>query len=328
MGVYTSVYSWNPFKEIEKAGSTVVEGVKDAAEAVKEEVIDPLAESLAKLDKWVLPDPKLRLDQVAFLASHNSHANLPEGFIYHQQAWGFDTQLEKGVRQFLIDVWESKAGKSKGQVLLCHGECETDSIKTRAGSPHLPFKVYLEKIKRFLDANPREIVSFELERKVSTSKVLDAIKSVPGLLKYVLTRDDYDPLKNGGNWPTLQWLIEKGKRLIIFDPGYASYGFKTDDYMIRNMYGTHDIDKACKLRDNPNPNSKLYQLNYFGTIASPLPIHNTPTVLQKVLKRCQEKGIVPKGKTPNFVALDFVDRGNAMQWINELNRNASKKLRK
>jgi hypothetical protein len=56
-------------------------------------------------------------------------------------------------------------------------------------------------------------------------------------------------------------------------------------------------------------------------------MHNTPEQLKAVLQRCQQKGVIAPGKTPNFIAIDFVDRGNAMKWVNELNRQAIQGIR-
>jgi hypothetical protein len=122
--------------------------------------------------------------------------------------------------------------------------------------------------------------------------------------------------------------VNRNKRLIIFDTrDNENYAFDTNLYMIRNMYGTLNVDKAARLREVKRPNRGLYQLNYFGTITSPSPRYNRPEKLKELLKRVQEKGVVPSGKNPNFIALDFVDRGNAMKWVNELNREAALRMK-
>lgn len=297
--------------------------VQKGLKEVKKKVIDPVTGYFEKLDAWVSPDPRLRLDQTAFLASHNAHVNREEGFLYNQQIWNVNKQLDKGVRQLLLDIW-----KDKNELLLCHGTCSTISAAARVGRKHKSFKSSLETIKRFLDKHPNEIITIELESYVTGDETYNVIKSVPGLEQYILKHTDYEPLNYGGQWPTLKWLIDKNKRFIIFDTkDNKNYAFNTDVYMIRNMYGTHDLNKACTLRGKLRPNRTLYQLNYFGSVSSPLAIHNTPNQLQKVLTRCQKKGVVPFDKTPNFVAIDFVDRGNAMKWINALNKKAARDLK-
>lgn len=323
---------------VKKAGSSVSKGattvakgaekgLKETGQFIQKEVISPLESSFQKLDSWRLPNRKLRFDQVAYLGAHNAHVNQKEGFKYSQQLWGLDDQLKNGVRHFLLDLWIGQQGANKGKVLLCHGECEKASRGQRFGGiNHVAFKTYLLKIKRFLDTHPNEIVSLELENYVDNNKTNADIRSIPGLSKYVLLPSEYDPANNKGQWPTLDWMIKNNKRLVIFDSGNsAQYGYNTSDYLTRNMYGTHVVDEACRVR-NKGSKSNLVQMNYFGTVASPLPNHNAPSQLQKVWSRCQSKQVVPSGKAPNFVALDNVHLGNAMKWINELNAKAAKNL--
>lgn len=319
-------------KETGKAAKVAVEETKKAGEKVGE-FVEELGAAIEKLEAWKAPDGRLRFDEVAYLGAHNAHVNQQEGFRYSQQLWSLENQLKHGVRHFLIDIWIGEAGPNKGKLLLCHGECEKASRAQRLGGKnHVLLRAYLEKIKRFLDTHPKEIISLELENYASAKETANAIDSVPGLRNYILTLKDYDPEKHDNKWPTLNWMISNNKRLVIFDLGGVEiepygYGYKTDRHMIRNMYGTHDLNKACELRGSTRRSSRLYQLNYFGTVASPLPIHNTPTQLKKVLKRCQEKGVVSKGKAPNFIALDNVHLGNAMKWVNELNAKAAKRLK-
>jgi len=274
------------------------------------------------LDAWKKPDPRLCLDRVTYLGSHNAHANIQEGFAYAQQLWSLENQLKRGVRHFLLDIWPDK-----GELLLCHNRCKL-SILLKMGRKHKKLKSALELIKNWLEAHPDEIVTLELENYATGDQTHEVIRSVPGLEQCILKRSDYEPLNYEGRWPTIQSLVDRNKRLIIFDTrDNEKYAFDTDTYMIRNMYGTLNIDKAATLRGVDRPNRGLFQLSYFGTITSPSAHYNRPETLKKVLCRCQEKGVVPQGKNPNFIALDFVDRGNAMKWVNELNRGAARSLK-
>lgn len=284
--------------------------------------IQNITTSLQALDAWKLPDKRLRFDQVTYLGTHNSFSNLQEGFIYCQQYWSFDNQLKHGIRNFSLDLWYG--GET---IYLCHGECANESTWARLAltSPKT-LRSYLVKIKAFLDAHPEEIISLSFERYVSNEDVYKDILSVPGLFEYVLTPEFYDPLKNDGLWPVIGGLVSMGKRLIIFDTGSPEkYGFGTRTYLIRNMYGKLSINGASEVRDKPS-GAILFDMSYFGTVTSPLPIHNSPATLQQLLNACQEKNLIPVGKSPNFVALDNVHLGNAMRWVNALNAAAAKQL--
>jgi len=281
-----------------------------------------LEQQSVPLEAWKKPDPRLRLDQVTYLGAHNAHANVEEGFAYAQQLWSLENQLKRGVRHFLLDIWPHK-----GELLLCHNRCKI-SLILKLGRQHKDLRSALKLFKNWLDTHPDEIITLELENYATGAQTYKIIKSVPGLDSYILKRSDYEPLAYGGKWPTLQNLIDQNKRLIIFDTkDNDRYAFDTDTYMLRNMYGSLNIDRAARLRGLPRPNRGLYQFNYFGTITSPAARHNKPEKLKEVLLRCWQKGVVPQGKYPNFIAIDFVDRGNAMQWVNELNGAAAKSLK-
>lgn len=304
-----------------KGYQQVKTGVEKGIQEV-DTLLKSVNESTQPLEKWVLPDARKRFDEVTYLGAHNAHANVEDGFsIYAEQQWSIKKQLEKGVRHLLIDVWPYK-----GKLLLCHGGCGAKEKILTAGNDFKTFKSALETIKTFLDQNPEEIVSLELETYATARQMRDVIESVPGLSNYLLTPRIYDPIKKNNRWPRLIDLQKQNRRLIIFDAPKDTdtgdldyYGYDTSTYMRRNMYGQLDPDKACVVRGSKKESQRLNQLNFFGTVTSPLAIHNTPTTLKGVWDKCQAKGIFD-GDRPNFIAIDFVDRGNPMRWVNELNK--------
>lgn len=306
-------------KEVGKAAEGVKKDVEQVGKEIKEKYVDPALVALEPLDKWELPDPNKRFDQVTYLGAHNAHANREDGFtIYHQQIWSIAKQLEKGVRHFLIDVHPYK-----GALLLCHGACDASGLAQTGMKKFKTFSSALKTIKTFLDKHPQEVVSLELENYASPEQTYKAIRSVPGLANYILTPATYDPNNYRGRWPQLKTLQAMNKRLIIFDnksnKKNDKYGYNTNTYLRRNMYGTLDPSEACKIRGKKLPTQTLVQFNYFGTVGSPAPIHNIPAMLKKVWATCKQNGVFSQNK-PNFLALDFVDRGNAMKWVNELNK--------
>ena len=225
------------------------------------------------------------------------------------------------------DIWVYK-----DKLMLCHNKCKI-TVLLKAGAQPKTWVSFLQMLKTWLDTHPKEIVTLDLENYANAERTYKDIQSVPGLEKYILTPSDYDPIKHGGKWPTLQWLQNRNKRLIIFDAKYGTpYAFHTNTYLIRNMYGNlYNLDKVCTLRGAKEPNWELrtlYQLNYYGKITDFRPKFNTPERLKEVLAKCQENGVIPKGKTPNIVSIDYVDRGNPMKWVNELNKQAARRLKR
>ena len=85
---------------------------------------------------------ELRVDEVRFLKTHNSHASLDRG--YHEWAANhveaIPTQLADGVRSLNVDVYEGDEG-----LITCHGLCELGSQ---------PLVEVFTEIETFLTSNP------------------------------------------------------------------------------------------------------------------------------------------------------------------------------
>jgi len=266
------------------------------------------AEKIAPLSAWVSPNQRLRLDQVSFLASHNAFSNLEEGFFYPQQQWSIKRQLERGVRSLLLDFHEEN-----GVPKMCHGDCKVSRFLLLPGSAHKTATDVLRTVKEFLINNPQEIVVLELENYVAASKIANALRSA-GAQGLLLTKEKYNPDNYNGNWPTIGQLIGWNKRLIIFDTaaGAETYGYNTNKYMVRNMYGTTEINKAAKKRPGSSATAKLFQMNLFPTISFPKVNTNSPENLRRLLAACRAQGYIPDNKFPNFVSLDFINIGDPM----------------
>lgn len=110
-------------------------------------------------------------------------------------------QLDAGVR-FL----QAQTHENSGELHLCHTSC----LELNAG----PLTDYLSTIKTWMDKNKNEVVTLLLTNgdRVNVSTFGSAMSST-GLDKYA-----YVPPKklSMDEWPTLQELIDDGKRLVMF----------------------------------------------------------------------------------------------------------------
>jgi hypothetical protein len=145
---------------------------------------------------------------------------------------------------------------------------------------------------------------------------------------------------------------EHNKRIVIFiedrgnkmppDASQTMLVFPAWEYMVESLYGTLDPQEVCNERPesfvNRHKNRKLFMLNYFGTITGtpatfiyntagfltdiaqmrPSAYNNSCEQLKKVIALCKSRGLADC-KAPNFISLDFVDEGDAMHLINEIN---------
>lgn len=149
-------------------------------------------------------------DQTAWLGTHNSYANAAEGFLYSQQTFSIARQLEGGVRVLNLDIHVDG-----GKIYLCHGNCKIP-LMTQSPSDRKLLSSALNDVKKFLDANPKEIVTVVLESYVGDGAKLRSAVNDAGLGDLL-----YDPRTSsipqyGRAWPRLNDMIKNNKRLVIF----------------------------------------------------------------------------------------------------------------
>lgn len=290
---------------------------------------------------WITPDLSLRYNEVCFLTAHNAHAAHPYGYLYAQQSWKIEDQLKNGVRGLMLDTYsvhktnlteERKPPTTKDvdnfEIMLWHG--------ATGRNLKMKFASVLEIIRNFLNKNKKEIITIQLENH-APNYLIDAIIERTNISNLVLQPIDWDSKQKG--WPTLQWMINNNKRLVIFNssPSNSSqlsskYTYYQWIHTIENQYGQLDIKKAAKERSESKRRyltKDLYTMNYFGTITSPLkyPKANEEGI-RELLVYSLKNGLQGKFKNryPNFIALDYVNKGDAIKLVNTINRQ-SKEMR-
>lgn len=297
-------------------------------------------------NSWQLPNDQLRYDQTCYLVAHNAFASIEKGYTLANQKWSITQQLNHGVRGFMLDTYTYK-----GEVKLCHGGCSDGDkilLTGRADFKWQSLKSALENIYDWLKENPKEIITLILEDYTKTGDIKRVIQSIKGLSDIILKSDEtiYNPQNpqdktiipgywnhaaHKGFWPTLKQLQTDNKRLIIFSSDESEpYLLSEWHYLVENQYGTIDIDDASKERSdskNPKKQSKdikrrLLLLNFFPTVPDQLTGANNYEKLKQLTQKIQQHGYAGPHKTPNFIALDFVNKGNPLKFINELNTNA------
>ena len=72
----------------------------------------------------------------------------------------------------------------------------------------------LNEIRMFLEANPSEIITIFIEDYVKAPKGLTRVFNVAGLRKFWFPVSRMP--KNGGDWPTVDDMIHKNQRLVVF----------------------------------------------------------------------------------------------------------------
>jgi hypothetical protein len=140
---------------------------------------------------------------ITFVGSHDSPfvGPLPQ----QNQNIDVTAQLDMGIRYLQAQTHHSVFDKNTLE--LCHTSCFLEDAGT--------LKSFLETVKKWLDANPNEVVTLLLTNgdSAAISEFGDTFSS-SGVNSYAYT-PSANPLSIS-DWPTLGELISSGKRLVVF----------------------------------------------------------------------------------------------------------------
>ncbi|KAF6145754.1 hypothetical protein GIB67_016203 [Kingdonia uniflora] len=216
------------------------------------------------------------------------------------------SQLNNGVRGLMLDLYDFN-----NDIWLCHsygGKC----YNITAFQPAINV---LKDIQVFLEANLSEIVTIIIEDYVSSAQGLTKVFNAAGLRKYWFPVSRMP--KNGGDWPTVDDMVQKNQRLVVFtskSAKEASEGIAYQwRYMVESQYGNGGLNtSSCPNRAESSPmNTKTRSLvlqNYFPDnpdLDQACKYNSAPLV--SAMNTCYEAA----GKRwPNFIAVDFYKRSD------------------
>jgi len=240
-------------------------------------------------------------DEVALPATHNSMSNAADSWWVPNQSVGINQQLADGIRGLLLDTfyWND-------DLYLCHADCNLGNTLLADA---------LDGIVAFLEANPREVLVLLLQDGVSAEHTAAAFVT-SGLAPYVHTQYPGEP------WPTLAEMIASGGRVVVTaeaeGPPPSWYHHAWDLYS-DTPYDFFSVGSFnCDLNRGQADND-LFLVNHW--VSNPLSsgpnaeTANAYSVLSQRVSQCRSE----RGQIPNLVAVDFYDRGDLFQVVDELN---------
>ena len=286
-------------------------------------------------------------DQITFPGAHNAQGSATNpNWLFPNQDQNVAALLRRGVRAFMIDVWDgnlvgdrvktvfakeedrAKFEKAIGPeafaaamrirdrlvgtggptaVYMCHGFCELGA---------LPFDTALAQIKEFLVNRPSEVVMLILEDYAPPKEIEDAFTR-NGLMEYMYL----GPAR--GPFPTLRELIASNQRLIVLgehDTGGLGWYHPAWETFQETPYTFHEPGQFSCKANRGDDRSPLFLINHWiETSPSPKPsnavIVNAESVLVARANECRKE----RGKVPNVIAVDFAATGDVVRAAAVLN---------
>lgn len=316
-------------------------------------------------------DKSRRYDQYSYLTAHNAYATSADGWFYAQQSLSMTEQMNRGVRALMLDIHRDScftANRCSGScsecpngnivdVYLCHGNCGSACNLTQWLRPLqklIRLDQSLTEVKTFIEKNKNEVMTIIFESCIGDSSLVKTNFRRSGIDKYVFYPDGtpmktskgttvrwnvLDSIRLGGKpWPTQQWMIDNGLRLVVFssrrDDGYP----RQWDYTVENSYsdqniwsGSHFQMIPCVKRSESSPLSdttKMFVFNHFPIFDPGMVIPaNTYIIINaynNITGRINGNCMTAAGRIPNFIATDFIqygDDGGPRKVVDDLNKS-------
>ncbi|KAI1791264.1 PLC-like phosphodiesterase [Ganoderma leucocontextum] len=269
---------------------------------------------------------------VTFLGAHDSFAFSEDPFalcdglhypVAADQRVDIPSQLNLGAR-----LLQAQAHVNDGVLHFCHTSCALFDGGT--------VEAYLEKVNTFLTANPNEVLTllFTNPEGASLEDLWDPAFQQSGIASLAYVPPSI-PVKQSA-WPTLGELIDSGKRVVVFlDAGADSdrsvpYILPEFPMIWETPFSVTDSTFPCSVDRISGPlatTDHMYMINHslnknvFGTgiiVSDPIDAKTTNGVASILANAAGCEGFAA-GRAPNFVLLDFVNIGDGLEAVNQLN---------
>ncbi|PCC72662.1 hypothetical protein SAMN02745121_01777 [Nannocystis exedens] len=245
-----------------------------------------------------------RYDEVAYPCTHNSYSSQDAGFtqLVANQRRTVAVQLADGVRALMLDV-----RLDDGATALCHGSCMYGK------TPHVEV---LADVAAFLADNPREVVTILYEDSADVEAIAADYAA--------LALEDEVFVYEGGPFPTLEEMIAADTRLVVTaeqgGPPPAWYHHLWD-VAWDTPYSYMSPDEFSCAPNRGDPDNPLFLVNHWVNSVLDLPSEmnaievNTYEVLHARVVECMQAS----ADFPNFVAVDYYERGDLFAVVDAIN---------
>jgi len=272
---------------------------------------------------------------ITYLGSHDSAFFSQDPFaLAADQHLDINAQLVAGVR-----LLQAQAHMNNGVLHFCHTSC--------ALFDGGPVEYYLSVVKKFMDANPNEVITLLFTNPEGLS-IQDVWK--PAFDQSGMSSLAYVPPQlpmNITSWPTLGSMIDSGKRAVVFlDAGANGADGPPVDFILPEFemiwetpFSVTNASFPCRVDRTGGPlpdDQHMYMINHslnvdltfldsFSTAGPVLvsdpeqaPTTNGIPSITANVNGC--KAIAGSGgRNPNFLLLDFIELGEGLKAVNQMN---------
>jgi len=248
----------------------------------------------------------LTYDQVCFAVTHDSAANSRDYWEVPVQDRSIIKQLQGGIRALSLSVFDDH-----GSAAVCRNRCEEGNT---------PLAVVLGDVAKFLDENPREVVTLIVDSDLGAA-ALSSEFAAKGLDARSLAQNPAEA------WPTLGAMIDAETRLVVFtataDSGPA-WLLPRQTFLWETGRDWPSLAAMTCRPEVGSEASPLYLVHHNLVAAGDdqavpnaelAAKANALAVVTARLESCRAQ----YARTPNFVAVDFSSEGNVIDATQVLN---------
>ena len=189
------------------------------------------------------------------------------------------------------------------ELFLCHAFCEIGAVR---------LVDELERVNSFLDDHPREVVVIVVQDEGPRGADIAEAFAASGLIDKVHTQPLDEP------WPTLSEMIERNERVFVLaenEPGAVAWYHDAFAYIRDTPFKFESAEDFTCDRNRGTPESPLLLVNHWLSPVSATAADevNAAEILRARIADCASAGF------PNLIAVDFADRGDLLQAVDEVN---------
>jgi len=272
---------------------------------------------------------KLPVNKVLFPTLHNAHSSKDHKFIGPSHNKQFEAALVDGFRGLQFSTCTCENVISKGLLerdpALGLENSNMGFCNTACGTGVRDPKAVINNIKTFLDLNRREVLIVDIDMADDSEDDLRTALRASGLLDYV-----YIPDSEYVDWPKMEKLVDKDKRLILFGRGGSLRSCAAPDcrdgiLYFYDFFAETDPDgsdvTSCDSTLSGDVNVDYFLMNQHqknkAMLASPTIAKdlNSYNELSARFEDCQGK------IEPNLLSVDFWQEGDVLEFVQKDNEN-------